>query len=261
LNFILSRNTFIPAVGVIYFCNFELMPEFGSMRVIIIFLLILTGQCELRAQYRNKEEIPKVVYQLSGMVLSKNTGQPVSYARVRINHSRRGMIADEKGFYSLPVVETDTLYISSIGYKKTGFVFQDYLKDYEGDTQTQFIYVIHYLDEDSISLPVTTIYPYDSPEKIKTAILAMEIPNGSPEDIARDNLNPVLMRMLMEELPVDGKEAASIGNRMYSDKVIAANKVAMVPFFDPIAVGRYIGYMNERSRQKKEKIYNFWPDE
>lgn len=213
------------------------------------------------AQFRNPGDSPKTVYQLSGIIVGEKSAQPVPYAIIRVNHTRRGMIADEKGFYSIPVVEGDTLYISSIGYKKTGFIFSDYLKDYEGDKSTQFVYVIHYMKEDSLVLPTITIYPYDSPEKIKTAILAMEIPDGSPEDIARNNLDPALMRYLMEELPRDGGESISIGEKMYSDRVIASNKVATVPFFDPIAVGKFIGYMNERSRQKKEKIYNFWPDE
>lgn len=232
----------------------------GMYRIFLIWFCFALGH-SASAQFKSPSDVPKVVYQLSGMVLGEKSGQPVPFARIRVNHSRRGIIADEKGFYSIPVVETDTLYISSIGYKKTGFVFKDYLAEYEGDKQTQFIYIIHYMDEDTVSLPVTTIYPYDSPEKIKTALLAMEIPDGSPEDIARNNLNPVLMRLLMEELPVDGGEAAAIGAKMNSDRIIAANKVPTLPLFDPIAVGRYINYMSERSKQKKEKIYNFWPDE
>jgi seryl-tRNA(Sec) selenium transferase len=43
----------------------------------------------------------KQVYQLSGIVVGQKSGQPVPYARIRINQTRRGMIADEKGFYSL----------------------------------------------------------------------------------------------------------------------------------------------------------------
>lgn len=213
------------------------------------------------AQFRNPEDKPQVVYQLSGIIVGKKNAQPAGYAVIRINHSRRGTIADEKGFYSLPVVPGDTLYISCLGHKKTGFVFSDYLKDYEGEKETQFVYAIHYLEEDSVVLPTITIYPYDSPEKIRTAILSMEIPDGSPEDLAQNNLDPAVMRYLMEELPKDGGESVSIGEKMYSDRVIAANKVPIVPLFDPIAMGKFIGYMSERSRQKKEKIYNFWPDE
>lgn len=213
------------------------------------------------AQFRNPEDKPQVVYQLSGIIVGKKNAQPAGYAVIRINHSRRGTIADEKGFYSLPVVPGDTLYISCLGYKKTGFVFSDYLRDYEGDKETQFVYAIHYLEEDSVVLPTITIYPYDSPEKIRTAILSMEIPDGSPQDLAQNNLDPAVMRYLMEELPTDGGESVSIGEKLYSDRVIAANKVPIVPLFDPIAMGKFIGYMSDRSRQKKEKIYNFWPDE
>ncbi len=213
------------------------------------------------AQFRNPDDTPKIVYQLSGILVGKKNAQPAAYAVIRINHSRRGVIADEKGFYSIPVVPGDTLYFSCLGYKKSGFVFSDYLKEYEGDKETQFVYAINYLEEDSVVLPTITIYPYDSPEKIRTAILAMGIPDGSPDDLARDNLDPEVMRYLMEELPRDGGESISIGDKLYSDRVMAANKVATVHFFDPIAMGRFIGYLSERSKQKKEKIYNFWPDE
>lgn len=229
--------------------------------VLVAALLVVSYSNAVLAQYKNPGDAPKTVYQLSGIVIGKKNAQPAAYAVVRINHSRRGVIADEKGFYSIPVVAGDTLYISCLGYKKTGFVFSDYLKEYQGDKETQFVYVIHYLEEDSVTLPTITIYPYDSPEKIKTAILAMGMPEGSPDDLARDNLDPEVMRYLMEELPRDGKESVTIGAKMYSDRVIAANKVATVPFFDPIAMGKFISYMSERSRDKKEKIYNFWPDE
>jgi hypothetical protein len=203
----------------------------------------------------------KQVYQLSGIVVGQKSGQPVPYSRIRINQTRRGMIADEKGFYSLPVVESDTLYISSIGFRKTGFSFSDYLNEYQGDKLTPYIYVIHYLEEDTLTLPPIVIYPYDTPEKIKTAILAMDIPKGTPEDMARNNLNAAVMRLLMEELPKDGRESVSIGENLYAQRVLAANKVQTLPFLDPIAIGRLIGYMSDRSKQKKEKIYNFWPEE
>jgi hypothetical protein len=233
--------------------------QFGF--VISLWIWIISSSSGLQAQFRNPEDVPKTVYQLSGILVGKKNAQPAGYAVVRINHSRRGAIADEKGFYSIPVVPGDTLYFSCLGYKKTGFVFSDYLKDYQGEKETQFIYAIHYLEEDSVVLPTITIYPYDSPEKIRTAILAMGIPDGSPDDLARDNLDPEVMRYLMEELPRDGGESVSIGEKLYGDRVMAANKVATVPFFDPIAMGKFISYMSERSKQKKEKIYNFWPDE
>lgn len=226
----------------------------------VLGLLIVFSTQSAWAQFRNPDDTPKIVYQLSGILVGKKNAQPAAYAVIRINHSRRGVIADEKGFYSIPVVPGDTLYFSCLGYKKSGFVFSDYLKAYEGDKETQFVYAINYLEEDSVVLPTITIYPYDSPEKIRTAILAMGIPDGSPDDLARDNLDPEVMRYLMEELPRDGGESISIGDKLYSDRVMAANKVATVPFFDPIAMGRFIGYLSERSKQKKEKIYNFWPD-
>jgi len=69
---------------------------------------------------------PKV-YQLSGMVLNATTGEPIPFSTIRVNHSRRGTIANAEGFYSLPVVRGDTLYFSALGYKKARFLISPYL--------------------------------------------------------------------------------------------------------------------------------------
>ena len=67
-------------------------------KLLLPFALILT----LYAQD------PKV-YQLSGMILNASTGEPIPYVSIRINHSRRGTIANAEGFYSVPVIRGDTL--------------------------------------------------------------------------------------------------------------------------------------------------------
>lgn len=42
------------------------------------------------------------IYQLSGMILSATTGEPIPYVTIRINHSRRGTLANAEGFYNVP---------------------------------------------------------------------------------------------------------------------------------------------------------------
>jgi hypothetical protein len=224
--------------------------------LILIFLLVKTG-----SDAQITIETNKTVYQLSGMVISHTSGLPVPYAKVRINHTRRGIVANDQGFYSMPVISGDTLYITSVGYKKITFIIKDYLEDYLGeDRNEQYIYAVHYAKEDSIVLPTVLITPYDTPEKIKTAMLAQDIEESLAERQARENLNPAIMKQLMETTNVDEGERIEIARRLYFNQYGNNSVVQNAPIFNPIAIARYVQYLSDRSRKKKEKIYNYWPE-
>ena len=113
----------------------------------------------------------KKVYQLSGLIVSKAHQEPVPFAHIRINTSRRGAISNVDGFYSIPVVEGDTIYFSSLGFRTSSLIFSDYLAHYRGDANSAYVYAINYLLEDSIRLPDIVIFPYNTQSELRTAII------------------------------------------------------------------------------------------
>ncbi len=155
------------------------------------------------------------IYQLSGMILSATTGEPIPYVTIRINHSRRGTLANAEGFYSVPVVRGDTLYFSAVGYKKARFLVSPYLDAYVGDTTEGFLYAVHYLVEDTIELPTVRITAIKTPEELKTALL--NIPLETQSQIARDNVSPEIIAYFMENLPPDPQERIKIAEQRYKD--------------------------------------------
>lgn len=201
---------------------------------------------------------PKV-YQLSGMVLSATTGEPIPYVSIRVGKTRRGTVANADGFYSLPVVRGDTLYFSALGYKRGRFIFSEYLQAYTGDTTGGFIYAVNYLTEDTIELPTVRISAIRTPEELKTALL--NIPLETQTQVARDNVSPELIAYFLQNLPLDPQERIKVAEQRYRDIYYQRTLRPTYPILDPIAAYRLVKYLTEKAQIKREKIYDYWRDD
>lgn len=198
------------------------------------------------------------VYQLSGMVLNAATGEPIPYVSIRVNHSRRGTIANAEGFYSLPVVRGDTLYFSAVGYKRARFLVSSYLDAYVGDTLEGYLYAVHYLVEDTVELPTVRITAIRTPEELKTALL--NIPLETQTQAVRDNVSPELIAYFLQNLPPDPQERIKIAEQRYKDLYYQRTLRPTYPILDPIAAYRLVRYLSEKAKVRREKIYDYWSD-
>ena len=73
--------------------------------------------------------------QLSGVVLDKETREPVPFANISVKGTLQGTTADINGAFSLPIPRQDTLLFSSVGY----FQEQKVLREFKGDKLTIFL--------------------------------------------------------------------------------------------------------------------------
>ncbi len=199
------------------------------------------------------------VYQLSGLVVSATTGEPVPFVSIRVGRTRRGTVANADGFYSLPVVRGDTLFFSALGFKKARFILDEYLKAYTGDTSQGFLYAVHYLVEDTIELPAVRISAIRTPEELKTALL--NIPLETQTQAARDNVSPELIAYFLENLPLDPQERIKVAQQRYRDLYFQSTLRPVYPILDPIAAYRLVQYLTEKAKVKREKIYDYWRDD
>lgn len=200
------------------------------------------------------------VYQLSGIVLNARTGEPVPFARVRSHNNLRRATANQDGFYSLPVTMTDTLYYYSVGFYRSQLPVGDYVTKYIEQTDSPYIYEIHYLREDSIVLPTLTIFPYKNAAELRTAMLNMPLPNYDPAAVAQDNVNPEVVAALSKGLEADAEERLAASRQRYYLSYQQQNQVSTVPLFDPIAVYKLVQYISSKTKQKREKSLDYWPD-
>lgn len=194
------------------------------------------------------------VWQLSGMVLDRSTGHPIPYVKVKINGGARFGVCNAEGFYSLPVVATDTLHFSCVGYKGSKLFFGEYIKGYQGDTSSSYVYEIHYLLQDTITLPTVVIYPYRNATDIKMAIINQSAPFEMEIANLQTNVSPELMSYMMSNLPNDEAERMQVARMRHEAMMSQRGVRPTVNLVDPVAVFNLIDYMNRQSKAKKDKI-------
>jgi CarboxypepD_reg-like domain len=200
----------------------------------------------------------KRVYQLSGLVVNRSSHEAVPYVQVSIAGRRSGVVANGDGFYSIAVGERDTILFSSLGFRTTRFVFANYLAEYQGDANSAYVYAINYIEEDSIMLTGITIFPYDTPLKLRTAIIETDVPEDVESANARDNLNPKVMDQLISSLHIDEGERMMVARQLYYNQQMHKAVAPTMPLFDPIAVYRLLRYVNDKAKLRKDKNLNYW---
>jgi len=217
-----------------------------------LFLLFAIG----RSGYGQEK-----VYQLSGLVLDRQTGEPVPYTKIETVRNKRIVFANKEGFFSIPVTEQDTVVFSSVGYKQSILSIQAYLKAYKPNPDEIYIYEIHYLLQDTITLPTIYIFPYRTPEELKTAILNMPMEQEVSMARAQQNVSPELMKYFFENLPADPEERKAIALQRYQELYHRRNVMPFYPLMDPLAVYRLIDYLAKKSKKENQVNLGTWEDE
>ena len=221
------------------------------------FLLLLLGVLPMIVMAQERIT-SNTVFQFTGLVVSETTGDSIPYARVQVNKSRRGAIANEEGFYSIAVNLRDTLHFSHVGYHGSSLVVAEYLKDYLGD-RSQYIFVINYLLEDTFSLDEIVIFPYDTPDELRTAIVNMEYTETAQERAAKGNLSPDILHQLMESLPIDGGERVAVGRQMYYNQY-QQQGIMQTAGINPVAAAQFLKLIADRAKKRKVRDLNYWTD-
>ncbi|MEZ4686834.1 MAG: carboxypeptidase-like regulatory domain-containing protein [Bacteroidia bacterium] len=217
----------------------------------IAFSLMFFPAALLAQQTQPRE----VVYQMSGLIISRTSMEPVPYATLQVNHSLRGAVTNEEGFFSIPVTEKDTIYFRHLGFHDSKLVVREYLREYKQENSV-YLYVIQYIREDTFTLDPVAIFPYKTPEELKTAVLNMD-PEGTPDAIARENLSPEIIDAIIKTLPKDAGERLQVGQQMYYDYYRTRSLIPTAGL-DPIAAMRMLQYVVEKARKKKGKDLNYW---
>ncbi len=224
-------------------------------RSTLFLFVLLLGMQDLMAQ----QTTPRV-YQLSGLVIAEGSQEPVPFARVRIKGTRRGSFANVEGFYSIPVFATDTIYISSIGYRRGKLIVADYLKEYHGNPESPYLYAINYLKEDSIVLPDIAIFPYNNATELRTALINTNVDEAIESINARENLNPDVMDILIETLDIDEGERVMIARQLYYNEQQQRGVAPTATLFDPMAIYQLLNYIHRKTKEKKNRNFDYWPE-
>lgn len=209
---------------------------------IILFILILSKESFSQLEKKSDRDSLGVI-QLSGVVVSENGLDQLPYTTVFDITTRRGVMTDYYGFFSLVTFPGDTLLFSYYGYKTSSFVVPDTLKDNRYS-------IIHMMQEDTIHLPEVTVYPWPSKENFAKAFVEME-PYSDAFRRAQRQLSGENLAFAAARL--DGDASLSYGTvqnqqytRIYSNGQMAANNL-----LSPYAWAKFIDEWKKGNLKRK----------
>lgn len=182
--------------------------------------------------------------QFSGIVVEKDSLKPVPFTLIVIKNKKRGTVCDYFGFFSFVAQEKDTIEFSAVGYKKAYFIIPDSLSSNKYS-------LIQVLNNDTIMLPMTTIYPWPSKEQFKKAFLSAKIPEDD-YDRANKNLEQQSMQMQYESMPMDGSMSFKYQMQEQYSKLYYAGQYPPNNLLNPIAWAKFIKAWRNGDFKKKE---------
>ena len=162
-----------------------------SLLIILLGFIFSIGQ----ANAQDRQE--KKVIQLSGIILNADSTDAVPGVNVYVPKKGRGTSSGRFGYFSMPVLEGDSIVFSFIGLKKQTFKIPEKVDD-------DRISLILTMEVDEIALAEIEVMPYPSEAEFKQAILAMNVVD--PMSISRANMSPEMLLRWAESMPASSNE-------------------------------------------------------
>lgn len=139
----------------------------------------------------------KKVIQLSGIILNSDSTDAVPGVNIYVPKKGRGTSSGRFGYFSMPVLEGDSIVFTFIGLKKQSFKVPD-------KVENDRISLILTMEVDEIALAEIEVMPYPTEEEFKKAIIAMNVVD--PMSISRANMSPEMLLRWAESMPASGNE-------------------------------------------------------
>lgn len=205
-----------------------MLKKLTSILLVIGILMLFVD--ESAAQVLKNENDSLI--QFSGIVVTGDSLQPVSFTNIFVKGQGRGTVSDYLGYFSLVTKANDTIQFSTIGYKTSEFIIPDTL------TADRYS-AVHFLQRDTFLLKETVIYPWPSKEQFKEAFVKLNIPDDDIER-ARKNLDPQQLAARAAVMPNTGTMSFKFEMEQYNQKIYYAGQSPPINLFNPIAWAQFI---------------------
>lgn len=194
-----------------------------------IFIAALIFPVTVRAQF---ETFKDSVVQLYGIVMTADSLKGLESVSVVIKGQNRGTITNNKGVFSIVVIKGDEVEFTSIGYKPKTIHIPEEL---EGNQHS----VIQLMVTDTIYLAATIIKARPTRAQFERDFINAQVPDDYIT-IARKNNSEATRRLLVANMPTDGREASSQYLRQTANKAYYAGQAPPMNIFNPFAWAEFI---------------------
>ena len=206
--------------------NFRLMI---AKRIYLksLLLIFVLGINSTSAQDKSGDLI-----QFSGIVVTGDSLKPVPFVNIIIKNSHRGTTSDYFGYFSFVAQESDTLFFSSVGFKRNRFIIPDSLT-------TNRYSLIQVLITDTVLLAETYIYPWPTKEQFRMAFMNLKIPDDDLER-AKKNLQLIEMHERFKAMGMDGSQNFKNFMQEQTSRLYYAGQYPPTNLLNPIAWAKFI---------------------
>jgi len=193
------------------------------------FIACLIFPVAARAQF---ETFKDSVVQLYGIVMTADSLKGLESVSVMIKGQNRGTITNNKGVFSIVVLKGDQVVFTSIGYKPKTVVIPANL---DGNQHS----IIQLMVTDTIYLAATIIKSRPTRAQFERDFLNTEVPDDYIA-VARKNNSTATRRILVANLPTDGRESSSQYLRQNANKAYYSGQAPPMNIFNPFAWNEFI---------------------
>jgi CarboxypepD_reg-like domain len=208
--------------------------------VLIFFVACFIKPMQTKAQF---ESFKDSVVQLYGLVMTADSLKGLEGVSVVVKNQSRGTITNDKGVFSIVVLKGDEIEFSSVGFKAKTITIP---KNLEGNQQS----VIQLMVNDTIYLPATIIKARPTRQQFERDFLNNPVQDDNIA-IARKNNDVATRRILIANLPSDGREASNQFLRQAGTKAYYQGQLAPQNIFNPFAWAEFIKAWKRGDYKKK----------
>lgn len=208
-----------------------------NYKTILISIFALLSSLGAMAQGKQK------VVQLSGIVVSNYSLYGVFGAHLYVPKTGRGTSTNQVGFFSMPVVEGDSLVIMAIGYKQQSFKVPQ--------TKEDKISLMVDLKQDTLLLPEIEVFPYYTEELFKQAFLALKLPEQQYQSL-NYNLSERVMATLYAKSEMDGSMNHKYFMQQEAYKQSTRFQAPSISLLNPFAWAQFIQSVKNGDLKKKK---------
>jgi hypothetical protein len=199
---------------------------------VVLSLLFCSMILMTFGQEDKKKIIDSNLIQLSGVVISEETLEPLPYTTVFDKTQRRGVIADYYGFFSMVAMPGDTLLFSFYGHKTSSYIVPDSLTDNRYS-------MIHMVQKDTLNLPQVDVYPWPSREDFARAFIDME-PYDDALRRAQQQLSGESLAFVAARLEGDASLSYTASRNAYNTKLYTNGQLPGNNLLNPYAWSKLI---------------------
>lgn len=193
------------------------------------WLVIFLGLLLCGAATQGFGQSKKRVIQLSGVILSEDSVSGLPGVHVYVPKAGRGTTSNRAGYFSMPVLEGDSVVISSVGYTRRHYIVPP--------SASEFLTIIVEMVPDVTYLKEVEIMPFPTEEVFKEAVLALNIPFDNGVDPRA--MNAELLALMLRTTPMDGNANYRYYMNQYTGSINDRFQPRTNPFLNPFNWARF----------------------